>query len=199
MNLQLSSNHRIGIIGGGPAGSFTALHLLQLAREMDLNLNVLIFEPRRFEKPGPGGCNRCAGIISSRVIRGLETLGVTLPEEIIQSEINHSFNQSVNQSINPSTNQFTNRSIKRSINQAIVQSIDQPIDQPINQPINRCFNQLINQVIDQSTDQSIDQLVDEHLLARFGSSSARANIEMFLLFARAKKNPIKRATEKMSY
>ena len=91
MNLQLSSNHRIGIIGGGPAGSFTALHLLQMARELDLDLNVLIFEPREFEKPGPVGCNRCAGILSSRVIKGLETLGVTLPEDIIQSEI-HSFN-----------------------------------------------------------------------------------------------------------
>lgn len=91
MNLHLSSNHRIGIIGGGPAGSFTALHLLQMAREMDLDLNVLIFEPREFEKPGPSGCNCCAGILSSRVIRGLETLGVTLPEDIIQSEIN-SFN-----------------------------------------------------------------------------------------------------------
>ncbi len=91
MNLHLSSNHRIGIIGGGPAGSFTALHLLQMAREIGLDLKVLIFEPREFEKPGPIGCNRCAGILSSRVIRGLEILGVTLPEDIIQSEI-HSFN-----------------------------------------------------------------------------------------------------------
>ena len=91
MNLQLSSNPRIGIIGGGPAGSFTALHLLQMAREMDLDLDVLIFEPREFEKPGPIGCNRCAGILSSRVITGLESLGVTLPEHVIQSEID-SFN-----------------------------------------------------------------------------------------------------------
>ena len=89
--MQLSSNNTIGIVGGGPAGSFTALHLLQMARELDLDLNVLIFEPREFEKPGPVGCNRCAGILSSRVIRGLETLGITVPEEIIQSEI-HSFN-----------------------------------------------------------------------------------------------------------
>jgi flavin-dependent dehydrogenase len=87
LNLQLSSNHRIGIIGGGPAGSFTALHLHQMAREMELELDVLIFEPREFEKPGPAGCNRCAGILSSRVISGLESLGVTLPEDIIQSEI----------------------------------------------------------------------------------------------------------------
>jgi flavin-dependent dehydrogenase len=62
-----------------------------MAHEMDLDLNISIFEPRRFEEVGPGGCNRCAGILSSRLIRGLETIGITLPEEIIQSEIN-SFN-----------------------------------------------------------------------------------------------------------
>lgn len=90
MNLQSISHPKVGIIGGGPAGSFAALHLLHLGRKQGLAPEVLIFEPRDFDKPGPDSCNRCAGILSSRVTRGLHDLGIELPQRIIQSEL-HSY------------------------------------------------------------------------------------------------------------
>ena len=87
MDLRLSDGNRVCIVGGGPAGSFAALHLLRLASRQNLRLEVLIFEPRNFLQPGPAGCNRCAGILSSRLLRGLDELEMPLPTEIIQAEL----------------------------------------------------------------------------------------------------------------
>ncbi len=87
MNLSLSDGDRVCIVGGGPAGSFTALHLLRLARFHGLSLEVTIFEPRDFSMPGPGGCNRCAGILSTRLLDGLERLELELPREVVQAPI----------------------------------------------------------------------------------------------------------------
>ena len=87
MDLRLQSGDRVCIVGGGPAGSFAALHLLKLAQAQGLSLEVLIFEPRKFSQPGPGGCNRCAGILSYRLVRGLESLGLLLPDEVIMAKL----------------------------------------------------------------------------------------------------------------
>jgi len=87
MDLHLSDNSRVCIVGGGPAGSFAALHLLDQASRQGLQPEVLIFEPRGFARPGPAGCNRCAGILSSRLLRGLEELGISLPRQIVQADV----------------------------------------------------------------------------------------------------------------
>jgi flavin-dependent dehydrogenase len=87
MHGRLVDGSRVCIIGGGPAGSFAALHLLQHAALHRLRLEVLIFEPRDFTRPGPTGCNRCAGILSARLLAGLEHLGMTLPAELIQADV----------------------------------------------------------------------------------------------------------------
>lgn len=88
MSQYLQDGSQVCIAGGGPAGSFAALHLLHLAQKRNLQLRVLIFEPRNFSKPGPAGCNRCAGILSSRLIRSLGELDLSLPGEVIQSDLN---------------------------------------------------------------------------------------------------------------
>ena len=87
MDQHLSDGSRVCIVGGGPAGSFAALHLLDQADKHGLRLEVLIFEPRDFTRPGPSGCNRCAGILSSRLIDGVEGLGLSLPAELIQADV----------------------------------------------------------------------------------------------------------------
>jgi flavin-dependent dehydrogenase len=87
MSLKLRDGDRVCIVGGGPAGSFAAIHLLRLARVRGIQLEVLVFEPRDFGTPGPGGCNRCAGILSSRLLRALKQLGVALPEGVVQADL----------------------------------------------------------------------------------------------------------------
>ena len=86
-DLRLENNSRVSVIGGGPAGSFAALHLLHLSQLNNLHLEVLIFEPRDFSRPGPAGCNRCAGVLSSRLWGNLSELGLSIPDEVVQADL----------------------------------------------------------------------------------------------------------------
>ncbi len=85
--LKLQDGSRIAVIGGGPAGSFFALHALARARQRGLSIQIVIFEPKDFTRRGPTGCNKCAGILSSRLVHNLETLDLALPPEVIMGEI----------------------------------------------------------------------------------------------------------------
>jgi flavin-dependent dehydrogenase len=95
MEARLTDGDRVCIIGGGPAGSFAALHLTQFARRRGLNLDIIIFEPRNQLQKGAGGCKGCAGILSSRLLSEMESLGLTLSQNVIQSEL-HSYSAHVN-------------------------------------------------------------------------------------------------------
>ncbi len=53
--MRLENGSRVGIIGGGPAGCFAAIQLLNRAREAGLRLDVRIFDPR-FDPGTRGGC-----------------------------------------------------------------------------------------------------------------------------------------------
>lgn len=90
MEMRLVDGSRVCIIGGGPAGSLSALHLLHLARQRGIELEITIFEPRNHMALGPKGCKGCAGILSTRMLNALATLDLALPEELIQSEL-HSY------------------------------------------------------------------------------------------------------------
>lgn len=85
--MELRPGSRVAVVGGGPAGSFFALHVMEFARRERLPLEVDIYEPRDFSLPGPLGCNRCAGILSTRALRGMKELGLELPETVVLGRI----------------------------------------------------------------------------------------------------------------
>jgi flavin-dependent dehydrogenase len=83
----LGPGARIAVVGGGPAGSSFALFALHLARQANLDVRVTVFEPRDFSRPGPHGCNMCAGLIPVRALARLEEIGVHLPARVVQERI----------------------------------------------------------------------------------------------------------------
>jgi flavin-dependent dehydrogenase len=86
-SLTLTDKARVAVIGGGPAGSFFSYFLMALAERAGIKLNVDIYEPRDFSKPGPAGCNMCGGIISESLVQTLATEGIHLPASVVQRGI----------------------------------------------------------------------------------------------------------------
>jgi len=84
---QLENGSRIGVIGGGPAGSFFSYFLLEMADRIDLKIEVTIFESKDFNRSGPYGCNKCGGIISETLVQHLAAEGINLPSNIVQRGI----------------------------------------------------------------------------------------------------------------
>lgn len=85
--LQLDDGSRVGVIGGGPAGSFFSFFLLGTAERLGLDVSVDIYEPRDFSRPGPAGCNMCGGIISESLVQMLAAEGINLPSKVVQRGI----------------------------------------------------------------------------------------------------------------
>jgi flavin-dependent dehydrogenase len=85
--LELDDGSRVAVIGGGPAGSFFTYFLLDMARRKGIDIQVDIYEPRDFSKPGPVGCNMCGGIISESLVQNLAVEGISLPPSVVQRGI----------------------------------------------------------------------------------------------------------------
>jgi hypothetical protein len=83
----LSSGSTVAVIGGGPAGSLFAHALLAIAARVDLDLEVDIYEPRRFDQPGPIGCNMCGGLMSETLVQNLAADGIFLDTSVVQRGI----------------------------------------------------------------------------------------------------------------
>ncbi|HEX9164589.1 MAG TPA: hypothetical protein VF862_01660 [Gemmatimonadales bacterium] len=83
----LADGSRVGVIGGGPAGSMFAFFLLRMAESVGLDLSVDIYEPRFFTHRGPAGCNHCGGIISESLVQMLAAEGINLPSTVVQQGI----------------------------------------------------------------------------------------------------------------
>ena len=86
-SINLENGSRIGVIGGGPSGSFFSYFLLEMAERAGLDLQVDIYEPRDFSLPAPKGCNMCAGVISETLVQNLATEGINLPASVVQKAI----------------------------------------------------------------------------------------------------------------
>lgn len=85
--LKLTDGARVGVIGGGPAGSMFSTFLLQMAGMAGLELEVDLYEPNDFVTPTPVACNMCGGIVSETLVQHLSTDGISLPPEVIQRGI----------------------------------------------------------------------------------------------------------------
>jgi flavin-dependent dehydrogenase len=85
--LQLHNGSRIAIVGAGPAGTFFAHFCLKLARQRGLQVEVTLFDGKRFARRGPPGCNMCAGVISEPLYARLAEEGIHLPEGRVQRRI----------------------------------------------------------------------------------------------------------------
>jgi flavin-dependent dehydrogenase len=77
----------VAVIGGGPSGSFFSYFLLEAARRFGLQLEVDLYEPKEFSRPGPAGCNMCGGIISESLVQNLAAEGIILPPTVVQRGI----------------------------------------------------------------------------------------------------------------
>jgi flavin-dependent dehydrogenase len=87
--MRLANGNTVAILGGGPSGSFAAMHLLAQAQKAGITLDVQIFEPRQIGPTGGiGACKGCAGIISANAVMAMATLDIQIPPAVIQSEIN---------------------------------------------------------------------------------------------------------------
>jgi flavin-dependent dehydrogenase len=85
--MVLNDGARVGIVGGGPAGSFFSYFFLDMAQRVGLDATVDIYEARDFSAIGPAGCNSCAGIISESLVQALATEGVNLPSTVVKRGI----------------------------------------------------------------------------------------------------------------
>ncbi|MBF0358435.1 MAG: hypothetical protein HQL70_07480 [Magnetococcales bacterium] len=81
--MELKNGSKIAIVGGGPAGAFSAFFLLDLAKQVDLDIQVDIFEPRDFTLTGPRGCNMCGGVISESLVQKFASDGIHLPDNVL--------------------------------------------------------------------------------------------------------------------
>ena len=87
MRLRLREGDRVCIVGGGPAGSSAALHLLRLAGAAGLNLEILLFEPHKPQHLGARSCKGCAGILSDGALRQMAALDLAVPPDVVQAEL----------------------------------------------------------------------------------------------------------------
>jgi flavin-dependent dehydrogenase len=90
-HLTLQQGCRIGVVGGGPAGSFFSYFLLEMARDIDVDVHLDIYEPRDFSQQGPTGCNMCGGIVSESLVQALAAEGIDLGPEVIERAIDSYF------------------------------------------------------------------------------------------------------------
>jgi len=85
--LTLDDGARVGVVGGGPAGSMFSTFLLSIAERVGLDVSVDVCEWRDFTKTGPAGCNMCGGIVSESLVENLAAEGINLPTTVVRRAI----------------------------------------------------------------------------------------------------------------
>jgi flavin-dependent dehydrogenase len=86
-DLALNDNAKVAVIGGGPSGSLFSYFAMKMAKMVDKDISITIFEPKSFTKDGPIGCNRCGGVVSEHLVQTLAVEGINIPPEVVQRGI----------------------------------------------------------------------------------------------------------------
>jgi flavin-dependent dehydrogenase len=86
-DMTLGDGSKIAVIGGGPSGTFFTIFALKMARMVDLDLDITIYDPKDFTKRGAAGCNRCGGVVSEILVQTLAVEGIKIPESVIHRGI----------------------------------------------------------------------------------------------------------------
>jgi flavin-dependent dehydrogenase len=55
-----------------------------MAQMVDLDLQLDVYEPRDYSRPGPASCNTCGGIVSESLVQIMATEGINLPDSVVQ-------------------------------------------------------------------------------------------------------------------
>ncbi len=86
--MELTDHSRIAVIGGGPAGAFSAYFLLDFAGRIGLqDVAVDIYEHKEFACVGAKGCNHCGGLVSETMLQNLSMEGIVVPSSVIMNSI----------------------------------------------------------------------------------------------------------------
>lgn len=90
----LEDGNHVAVIGGGPAGSFFAIHLLREAKQRNRHIDVTLIEKKALWEPTPAqrparACNYCAGAISPRLHARLERIGILIPDQLTGQVFSH--------------------------------------------------------------------------------------------------------------
>jgi flavin-dependent dehydrogenase len=80
----LRDGGKVAIVGGGPGGTSCAMTILGEARKLSINVEVVLFEPKRFGHH----YNQCFGVISPPLLDILkEDFGIVVPESLLLRDI----------------------------------------------------------------------------------------------------------------
>ncbi len=88
----LKDGDRVTVAGGGPAGSFFAIHLLRAAKDAGRNIAVTIIEKKAVQEQegwSLRGCNCCSGTVSPGLHQAMHRIGIEIPPELICQEFTH--------------------------------------------------------------------------------------------------------------
>ena len=86
-HLQLKDGDTIAILGGGPAGSFFAMHMAGLCKKHGISLQVVILERKTFLTHGPVGCNMCAGVLGGNIVNMISGLDIIMDSKVIRQNV----------------------------------------------------------------------------------------------------------------
>ncbi len=81
---RLPDGAAVGVIGAGPAGSFFALHLLQLLAENGRSARITLIDRKTFSSAGPSGCNMCAGAIGAAMVQKIGALSLPFDGSVVR-------------------------------------------------------------------------------------------------------------------